>query len=69
MGPQGVGLKHHCKAAVLGWDRTASVGNDFVSEADAAAVRSLETGDQPQEGRFSAAGGPEQGQELALADF
>src|SRR5215212_1924640 len=68
MWPEGVGLKHHCEAAVLGWYRAAGVGNDLVSEADAAAVRGLEAGDKPQQCRFPAAGRPEQGHELTLAD-
>jgi hypothetical protein len=38
------------------------------AELDPAAVRALETGDQPQQGRLPRARWTEQGEELALVD-
>src|ERR1700751_4129114 len=44
------------------------VANILAVEQNAAGTGPFKTGEQPQQGRFAAAGGPEEREELALVD-
>src|SRR5262249_4112146 len=63
--PQRVVLEHHADVARV---RPEPV-DAAVAEPDLAAVGCVKAGDQPQECRLSAPGGPEQREQLAVADL
>ena len=65
MGEEGVALEYGVAAPLVGRE-----ARDVVAVyADDAGVRVLEARDDPQEGRLAAAGGTEEGEELALLDL
>src|ERR1041385_3357501 len=68
MGPDRVGLEHHGEATLLGRYVQCSrrVENRDAVDHDAAGAWRLETGDGAQRRGLAAAGGPEQGDMLAL---
>src|SRR5581483_5114460 len=61
---QRVRLEHHPHVALVGRD----VRDVLAVDDDAAAVRAVEAGDEPERGRLAAARRPEQRQELALSE-
>ena len=64
VGKQRIALEHGIHRPLVGRQ-----GSDVLAmEQDVAFGREVETGDQPQERGLSAAGGPQQGEELVLAD-
>jgi hypothetical protein len=65
MRPQGIGLEDHADAALFRRHLPHRVGDHQVPEADAARVRRLEAGDQPEQRGLAAAGGAEQRGERA----
>ncbi len=61
---QRIGLEHHSDLALVRWQRRDVLAFD----QDGAGVGALEAGDHPQDRGLAAAGGPEQGHELALVE-
>ena len=64
MGVEGIALEHHGDIAVLRPD----VVHHLAADGDGALVHLLEPGDHAQQGRFPAARGTHQDDELAIAD-
>ena len=64
MREQGVLLEDHVHRPPVG----GHGGDVGAGDADSTRVRLFEAGDHPQQGRFAAAAGAEQGEELAAAD-
>ena len=64
MAKQGVVLKHEAHPALA----RRGVGGVFVVQADGAAIRHFEAGDDPQERGFAGTGRPQQRHQLAALD-
>ena len=64
VGEQRVALEHHCRVALVG----GQLVDGLVAQVDFALVRGLKAGDHAQRGGLAAAGGAQQGHELARLD-
>ena len=64
VGEDGVVLEHHADVALGG----VQVVDAVVVEVEVAALDAVKAGDHPQQGGLAAAGGAQQGEELALLD-
>ena len=70
MGPQGVGLEHQVQSALAGLGIIGVVSVDHLHAVDGhdAVLGLFQTGDHTQSGGLAAAGGPQQGHEVAILD-
>jgi hypothetical protein len=62
--PEGVVLEDHADVALVG----RQPAHHPVAETDLAGVGLIEAGEEAEEGGLAAAGGPEQGEQLAIGD-
>ncbi|MNJ52993.1 hypothetical protein D3C77_483640 [compost metagenome] len=68
MRPERKVLKYHPEAAPMRRYFSRLAVQHLLAEADAPRIRPLQTGDEPQQCRFTAARRSEQRRELSLAD-